>query len=147
MTTRRSLWPLFLISGAAVGYEIALTRYFAVAKWSEYGYWVISIVMAGFALSGVVRGARPRRGGAARAGAAAWLPVPLILSAAFGFWATTVNPFNPLQLQNAVTYRRSSPISRLLRRAAAVLLPDRALHQRQLRAERRPGRRWCTAMT
>ena len=32
----------------------ALTRYFAVAKWSEYGYWVISIVMVGFALSGVV---------------------------------------------------------------------------------------------
>jgi hypothetical protein len=31
----RSLLPLFLISGAAVGYEIALTRYFAVAKWSE----------------------------------------------------------------------------------------------------------------
>ena len=40
--------------GSAVGFEIALTRYFAVAKWSEYGYWVISIVMAGFALSGVV---------------------------------------------------------------------------------------------
>ena len=48
-----SLWPLFLISGAAVGFEIALTRYFAVAKWSEYGYWVISIVMVGFAFSGV----------------------------------------------------------------------------------------------
>ena len=43
--------PLFLVSLAAVGFEIALTRYFAVAKWSEYGYWVISIVMVGFALS------------------------------------------------------------------------------------------------
>ena len=49
-----NLIPLFLISLAAVGYETALTRYFAVAKWSEYGYWVISIVMVGFALSGVV---------------------------------------------------------------------------------------------
>ena len=61
-----SLWPLFLVSGAAVGFEIALTRYFAVAKWSEYGYWVISIVMAGFALSGVAvalgRDAMVRRG-------------------------------------------------------------------------------------
>ena len=45
-----SLVPLFLVSLAAVGYETALTRYFAVAKWSEYGYWVISIVMVGFAL-------------------------------------------------------------------------------------------------
>ncbi len=100
---RRSLWPLFLISAAAVGYEIALTRYFAVAKWSEYGYWVISIVMAGFALSGVVvalaRDAMVRRGDAWLV----WLPAPLIATAAFGFWATAVNPFNPLQLQNAAT--------------------------------------------
>ena len=51
---RTALVPLFLVSRAAVGYETALTRYFAVAKWSEYGYWVISIVMVGFALSGVV---------------------------------------------------------------------------------------------
>ena len=50
---RAALVPLFLISAAAVGFENALTRFFAVAKWSEYGYWVISIVMAGFALSGV----------------------------------------------------------------------------------------------
>jgi hypothetical protein len=101
---RMSLWPLFLISGAAVGYEIALTRYFAVAKWSEYGYWVISIVMVGFALSGVavaiVRDWAVRRG----AVLLAWMPVPLVLTAAGGFWATASNPFNPLQLQNAVTF-------------------------------------------
>ncbi len=99
-----SLWPLFLISGAAVAFEIALTRYFAVAKWSEYGYWVISIVMVGFALSGVA--VALVRDWAARHGAAllAWLPGPLVASAAAGFWATTVNPFNPLQLQNAATF-------------------------------------------
>ncbi len=99
-----SLWPLFLVSGAAVGYEIALTRYFAVAKWSEYGYWVISIVMVGFALSGVsVALARDwwvRRGPVLLA----WLPPALVVSAALGYWATTINPFNPLQLQNAVTF-------------------------------------------
>lgn len=99
-----SLWPLFLISATAVGYEIALTRYFAVAKWSEYGYWVISIVMVGFALSGVtVALARPwcvRHGTVLLT----WLPVALILTAAWGFRATTQNPFNPLQLQNAATY-------------------------------------------
>ena len=101
---RRSLWPLFLISAAAVGYEIALTRYFAVAKWSEYGYWVISIVMAGFALSGVAT-ALARDALARRAETwLTWLPAPLILSAALGFWAVTANPFNPLQLQNAATY-------------------------------------------
>ena len=46
----QSLIPLFLIAGAAVGVEIALTRFFAVASWSEYGYWVISIAMTGFAV-------------------------------------------------------------------------------------------------
>ena len=101
---KRSLWPLFLVSGAAVGFEIALTRYFAVAKWSEYGYWVISIVMAGFALSGVAvalgRDAMIRHGETLLA----WLPPLMILAAAIGYWATTINPFNPLQLQNAATY-------------------------------------------
>ena len=99
-----SLWPLFLISGAAVGFEIALTRYFAVAKWSEYGYWVISIVMVGFALSGVaialVRDWAVRHGDMLLR----WLPVALIVTGAGGFWLVTINPFNPLQLQNAVTY-------------------------------------------
>ncbi len=101
---RASLAPLFLVSAAAVGYETALTRYFAVAKWSEYGYWVISIVMVGFALSGVTMAlARPA---ALRHAATllAWLPVALVITAAGGYWAVTVNPFNPLQLQNPATY-------------------------------------------
>ncbi len=96
--------PLFLISAASIGYEIALTRYFAVAKWSEYGYWVISIVMVGFALSGVVlalfRDAFARNAG--------WLlpilPATLIAAAAIGYHFTTTNPFNPLQLQNEATW-------------------------------------------
>ncbi len=95
---------LFLVSAASVGFEIALTRYFAVAKWSEYGYWVISIVMAGFALSGVVLSlARPW---AARHGRAVlrWLPMALLAAAALGFHFTAANPFNPLQLQNAATW-------------------------------------------
>ena len=101
---RAMLWPLFLISAAAVGYEIALTRYFAVAKWSEYGYWVISIVMVGFALSGVTlavaRDAFVRHGAWLRAA----LPAALVITAALGFHFTTTNPFNPLQLQNPATW-------------------------------------------
>lgn len=98
------LWPLFLVSAGAVGFEIALTRYFAVAKWSEYGYWVISIVMVGFALSGVMlalaRDAFARHGRVLLA----ILPCLLVLSASVGFHLTTTNPFNPLQLQNPATY-------------------------------------------
>lgn len=97
------LAPLFLVSLATVGFEIALTRYFAVAKWSEYGYWVISIVLAGFAFSGVAMSlARPfftRHGKILLSG----LPVALIVAAAIGFHFVTTNPFNPLQLQNQAT--------------------------------------------
>ena len=117
---RMSLVPLFLISGASVAYEIALTRYFAVAKWSEYGYWVISIVMVGFALSGVA--VALARDWAGRHGAALlrWLPVALVLAAAGGYEAATANPFNPLQLQNAVTFGQQLGFIALY---YAVLLP------------------------
>ena len=104
VTARTALVPLFLVSLAAVGYETALTRYFAVAKWSEYGYWVISIVMVGFAFSGVLlalfRDAFARHGETLLAA----LPALLVATAAIGFHFTTINPFNPLQLQNPVTW-------------------------------------------
>ncbi len=96
--------PLFLVSLTAVGMETALTRYFAVASWSDYGYWIISIVMMGFAFSGVVlaltQDALARRGEKLFAA----LPAGLILSGALGYAGCIVNPFNPLQLQNQVTY-------------------------------------------
>ncbi len=102
--TRSRLLPLFLVSGAAVGFETALTRYFSVAKWSEYGYWVISIVMVGFAFSGVAMAlARPLAIRHAKL-LLTWLPVALVVTAAGGYWGVTANPFNPLQLQNAATY-------------------------------------------
>jgi hypothetical protein len=98
------LLPLFLVSLTAVGMETALTRYFAVASWSDYGYWVISIVMMGFAFSGVflslARDALARRADILFA----ILPALLVLTGAIGYSFTILNPFNPLQLQNQVTY-------------------------------------------
>jgi hypothetical protein len=97
------LFPLLLVSLAATGIEIALTRYFAVASWSEYGYWVISIVMAGFAISGVVTALA--RDWLERQGRwlFALLPAALVVTAAAGYALVIRNPFNPLQLQNPVT--------------------------------------------
>ncbi|MFM8681824.1 MAG: hypothetical protein ACKOGH_19850, partial [Alphaproteobacteria bacterium] len=87
----RALLPLFLVAFAAVGVEIALTRYFAVASWSEYGYWIISIAMTGFAVSGVVmvlgREAFLRHSG--------WmlpaLPLAMLPAGAGGWIAVTLN--------------------------------------------------------
>lgn len=96
--------PLFLVSAATIGFEIALTRAFAVATWSAYGYWVISIVLAGFAISGVVlalaEGWFERH---ARA-ALTWLPAAIILAIGFGAFAADLDPFNPLRLQNPATF-------------------------------------------
>src|SRR5580698_5807947 len=99
-----ALASLFLVSGASVGYEIALTRYFAVAKWSEYGYWVISIVMVGLALSGVfvtlLRNHLLTWGERWQA----FLPAAIVVVGGAGYYFTTQNPFNPLELQNQVTW-------------------------------------------
>ena len=100
------LLPLFLVALASVGYEIALTRWFAIVSWSEYGYWVISITMVGIAASGVVlnlakdwllaREARVRT-------AFAVLPALLVVSLAGGYIAIAAIDFNPLALQNHAT--------------------------------------------
>jgi spermidine synthase len=91
---------LFLVSAAAVGFEIALTRFFAIASWSEYGYWVISITMVGFAVSGVVLSLFKdfflRRAPTLLFAT----PAALIVTAAAGYWLTTAVPFNPLEFQN-----------------------------------------------
>ncbi|MBW4022960.1 MAG: hypothetical protein HIU92_07415 [Proteobacteria bacterium] len=98
-----TLLPLLLVSLASTGIEIALTRYFAVASWSEYGYWVISIVMAGFAVSGVVVALARNWLERQSARLFAFLPAALIVTAAGGYALAIRNPFNPLQLQNPVT--------------------------------------------
>ncbi|TXL77601.1 hypothetical protein FHP25_09220 [Vineibacter terrae] len=94
------LLPLFLVSMAAIGYEIALTRFFAIASWSEYGYWVISMTMVGLAASGIAASLlqRPILRHAGRL--LAVIPPLLILAAALGWTWTTLVPFNPLELQN-----------------------------------------------
>ncbi len=94
---------LFLVSAAALGLETALTRYFALSSWSDYGYWVISIVMAGFAFSGVALALGGRWVRRFAPQLLSWLPALLTLSAALGYEGVVANPFNPLSLQNPAT--------------------------------------------
>ncbi|MDE2335148.1 MAG: hypothetical protein KGK10_11485 [Rhodospirillales bacterium] len=96
--------PLYLVSAATIGFEIALTRAFAVATWSAYGYWVISIVLAGFAVSGVVLALAEAWFERHAKTVLAWLPAGLILAIGFGAFAADLDPFNPLRLQNPATF-------------------------------------------
>ncbi len=100
MTKRAMLLPLFLVSAAAVGFEIALTRYFAIASWSEYGYWVISITMVGFAVSGVVLSLFKDNFSRHAETLLFAIPLGMLVTAVAGFQLTTIVPFNPLEFQN-----------------------------------------------
>ncbi len=94
------LLPLFLVSMAAIGTEIALTRFFAIASWSEYGYWVISMTMVGLAASGIVASLLQRPLLRHAEILLPMIPPLLIVAAAVGWHWTTIVPFNPLELQN-----------------------------------------------
>ena len=97
---RQLLGALFAVSAASIGFEIMLTRYFAIASWSEYGYWVISIAMAGYSASGVVLSLF--RDFFFRHAHRFFFFIPLLLpvTACVGFYLVTLNPFNPLELQD-----------------------------------------------
>jgi len=91
---------IFLVCLASIAFEIFLVRYFAITNWSEYGYWVISMAMAGYSMSGVVLclfGPAFERRQAALFYA---LPVAMMLCCALGYAALGLIPFNPLELQN-----------------------------------------------
>lgn len=94
------LVPLFLVCLASIAYEIALTRFFAIASWSEYGYWVISMTMAGLAASGVVASLMPRLLIRSLPILLPLLPILMLLAASLGWVWVTIVPFNPLELQN-----------------------------------------------
>lgn len=98
-------WSVFLVALAAIAFEVLLTRYFAIASWAEYGYWVISIAMVGYAFSGVLLALF--RDAAIRHGERLLLPIAilLMLACAGGFYFATVNPFNPQQLQNPLLWK------------------------------------------
>ncbi len=95
---------IFLVCLASIAFEIFLVRHFAITNWSEYGYWVISMAMAGYSVSGVVLclfGPFFER----RAGALFFaLPVAMLLLASLGYAALGLIPFNPLELQNEVLW-------------------------------------------
>ncbi|MBI5095978.1 MAG: hypothetical protein HZB26_26525 [Candidatus Hydrogenedentes bacterium] len=89
-----------LVSFCGIAYEVMLTRYFAIASYTEFGYWVISMAMVGYGLSGVAlsifRGPLLKRS----RGLSLTIALALMVIATAGFHYTTVNPFNPLALEN-----------------------------------------------
>ncbi|MFA6520129.1 MAG: hypothetical protein WCT44_00805 [Candidatus Paceibacterota bacterium] len=104
ITKKISLVPVFLVSAVAVGFEISLTRYFSIVSWSEYGYWVISITMVGFAVSGVVLSIFKDFFERHTRQILSIIPLLLLITATIGYLVMTIIPFNPLEFQNPNTW-------------------------------------------
>jgi hypothetical protein len=102
---RQALVSLFLISLFSISFETFLTRYFAVALFSQYSYWIISIAMLGYSVSGVVislfEGFFRRR----RAEISFLIPLALIVFTTAAFAMLRLNPFNPLEFQNEALWK------------------------------------------
>src|SRR5512147_2322018 len=91
---RRAMASLFLVSMYSISFETFLTRFFSVALFSQYSYWIISIAMFGYSAGGVLLSLFEKF--FLRHRGAVGLLVPLLL---IGFTSLAVfvlrsNPFN-----------------------------------------------------
>ena len=95
---------IFLVCLSSIAFEILLVRHFAITNWSEYGYWVISMAMAGYSVSGVVLCMFGKAFERRQAALFHALPVAMLLLCALGYAALGRIPFNPLELQNEALF-------------------------------------------
>jgi len=95
---------IFLVCLASIAFEIFLVRHFAITNWSEYGYWVISMAMVGYSVSGVVLCLFGKSFERRAAGLFYALPTAMLLLCALGYAALGLIPFNPLELQNEMLF-------------------------------------------
>jgi len=105
MSSRRTLASLFLVSLFGLSFETFLSRFFALALFSDYSYWVISLALLGYSFGGVLL-TLARDHFHRNKDLYLFLIPPLLLAAAiFAFALLRGNPFNPLQLQNEVLWK------------------------------------------
>jgi hypothetical protein len=88
------------MAAASLAFESALTRFFALAHYSEYGYWVLSLAMAGLALSGVVLSLWRQPILLRLEQWLFWLPQAALVLALLGYYGCALNPFNALEFQH-----------------------------------------------
>ena len=86
-------WPVALVAGTLLAWEVALSRVLAVRQWSHFAYLVISVALLGFGASGTALallgrwGAR-RRGGLFRLAVLAFAPALPV-----SYWVASRIPF------------------------------------------------------
>jgi hypothetical protein len=100
LSARRAMVSLFLVSLYSISFETFLTRYFSVALFSQYSYWIISIAMFGYSVSGVLLSLFERFFLQRRTLVSMLAPLLLIGFTSLAYFVLRANPFNPEQFQN-----------------------------------------------
>lgn len=103
--SKTALLNLFLVSAFLIAFETCLTRYFSITLGNEYAYLIISIVMVGIALSGVLLSLFEKFFARRQNALLSFLPLLLVLAGLAGMYLITRNDFNPLALQHEVTWK------------------------------------------
>jgi len=96
---------LFLVSLYSISFETFLTRYFSIALFSQYSYWIISIAMLGYSVGGVLLSLFERFFLRRRAVISMLTPVLLIGFTFLACFLLRANPFNPQQFQNETLWK------------------------------------------
>jgi hypothetical protein len=105
MSSRRILASLFLVSLFGLSFETFLSRYFALALFSDYSYWVISLALLGYSFGGVLLTLARDHFFKHHEKYLLLIPPLLLAAAIMAFAMLRGNPFNPLQLQNDVLWK------------------------------------------
>lgn len=105
MSRRQTLASLFLVSLFGLSFETFLSRFFALALYSDYSYWVISLALLGYSFGGVILTLAPEHFRRHHERYLLLIPPLLLAAACAAFVLLMANPFNPLQLQNEVLWK------------------------------------------
>jgi hypothetical protein len=100
VSQRRAMASLFLVSMYSISFETFLTRFFSIALFSQYSYWIISIAMFGYSASGVLLSLFERHFLRHRGSVSLLVPLLLIGFTSLAVFVLHANPFNPQAFQN-----------------------------------------------
>jgi hypothetical protein len=97
--TRPSIWlSLFLLSTAALTFEINLTRLFSVAQFYHFAFMIVSIALLGYGASGTALAIFPALQRGESAQSLGWLSLGTGLSILFAYLLTNWIPFDSYTL-------------------------------------------------
>ena len=100
-----NILSVFFVSLFSLSFETFLTRYFDIALFSAYSYWIISIAMFGYSLSGVFLSLFKDYFYKKRDFFLLIIPPLLLVFTVVAFIMLRTNPFNPLKIQNETLWK------------------------------------------